>query len=111
MASPVVERPKPGQYELSVELRDKWLGNTFQIGEFQLLYQPIVELPDGRMSGVESLVRWTPADGPIERGVVVVEAAPEPEPAPQPARTPVLSRPANATPFPARIRPRAPVQS
>lgn len=34
-------------------------------GEFRLLYQPIVELPYGTITGVEALVRWQPADGPI----------------------------------------------
>ncbi|WP_285560224.1 putative bifunctional diguanylate cyclase/phosphodiesterase [Actinoplanes regularis] len=34
-------------------------------GEFHLLYQPIVELPQGRIVGVESLVRWSRADGSI----------------------------------------------
>ncbi|MFC3993947.1 putative bifunctional diguanylate cyclase/phosphodiesterase [Actinoplanes siamensis] len=32
-------------------------------GEFHLLYQPIVRLPHGTVAGVESLIRWTPADG------------------------------------------------
>ncbi|MEU4623971.1 bifunctional diguanylate cyclase/phosphodiesterase [Actinoplanes sp. NPDC023801] len=32
-------------------------------GEFHMLYQPIVALPHGLITGVESLVRWTRADG------------------------------------------------
>ncbi|WP_433832196.1 putative bifunctional diguanylate cyclase/phosphodiesterase [Actinoplanes sp. CA-015351] len=41
------------------------LRRALTAGEFHLLYQPIVELPDGRMTGVESLIRWTRPDGTI----------------------------------------------
>jgi diguanylate cyclase (GGDEF)-like protein len=34
-------------------------------GEFTMLFQPIVELPDGAMTGVESLVRWIRPDGQV----------------------------------------------
>ncbi|WP_189333124.1 putative bifunctional diguanylate cyclase/phosphodiesterase [Actinoplanes ianthinogenes] len=39
------------------------LRRALAAGEFHLLYQPIVELPHGRMTGVESLIRWTRPDG------------------------------------------------
>ena len=32
-------------------------------GEFRVLYQPIVELPEATVRGVEALVRWHPGDG------------------------------------------------
>ncbi|WP_436520283.1 putative bifunctional diguanylate cyclase/phosphodiesterase [Actinoplanes sp. HUAS TT8] len=39
------------------------LRRGLDMGEFQLAYQPIVELPGGRITGVEALIRWYPADG------------------------------------------------
>ncbi|BBH69136.1 hypothetical protein ACTI_58210 [Actinoplanes sp. OR16] len=41
------------------------LRRALTAGEFHLLYQPIVELPDGRITGVESLIRWSRADGTL----------------------------------------------
>jgi diguanylate cyclase (GGDEF)-like protein len=41
------------------------LRRALTAGEFHMLYQPIVELPHGRMVGVESLIRWTRSDGTV----------------------------------------------
>jgi diguanylate cyclase (GGDEF)-like protein/PAS domain S-box-containing protein len=41
------------RYELSAALPD-----ALDRGEFSLVYQPIVALPDGALRGVEALVRW-----------------------------------------------------
>ena len=39
------------------------LRRALATGEFHMLYQPVVELPGGRMTGVEALIRWSRADG------------------------------------------------
>jgi diguanylate cyclase (GGDEF)-like protein len=41
------------------------LRRALAAGEFHLLYQPIVELPHGRITGVESLIRWSHRDGTL----------------------------------------------
>ncbi|MFC7275886.1 putative bifunctional diguanylate cyclase/phosphodiesterase [Paractinoplanes rhizophilus] len=41
------------------------LRRALTAGEFHMLYQPIVELPHGRMVAVESLIRWTRSDGTV----------------------------------------------
>ncbi|HWS31817.1 MAG TPA: bifunctional diguanylate cyclase/phosphodiesterase [Actinoplanes sp.] len=48
-----MERPVSAHTRLGGDLR-----RALDAGEFRLLYQPIVALADGRITGVEALVRW-----------------------------------------------------
>jgi diguanylate cyclase len=42
------------------------LSNAFRRGEFRLVYQPIARITDGRIVGVEALLRWLrPGVGPV----------------------------------------------
>ncbi|MEV4348228.1 bifunctional diguanylate cyclase/phosphodiesterase [Actinoplanes sp. NPDC049596] len=48
------------------------LRTALDAGDFRLVYQPIVELPHGRLIAVETLVRWThPVRGPIGPDVFI----------------------------------------
>src|SRR6185295_3601573 len=42
------------------------LQRALEHGEFRLFYQPVIELENGRISGVEALIRWFHP----ERGIV-----------------------------------------
>jgi diguanylate cyclase (GGDEF)-like protein len=59
--TPDLDHTADEQARLGAELR-----TALDAGQFRLVYQPIVELPDGRLRAVEALVRW---DHP-ERGLV-----------------------------------------
>ena len=43
---------------------DQWLRRAVDLGEIGVAYQPVVALDDGRIRGVEALVRWYPGRGP-----------------------------------------------
>ncbi|MFI7601720.1 putative bifunctional diguanylate cyclase/phosphodiesterase [Actinoplanes sp. NPDC049681] len=58
---PELDRQAGEEAQLGAELR-----TALDTGQFRLVYQPIVELPQGRIVAVETLVRW---EHP-ERGVV-----------------------------------------
>ena len=60
------------QPPLAVELR-----NALDAGTVDVRYQPIVDLDDGRVVGVEALVRWTPASHPGLAAAEVVSIAEE----------------------------------
>src|SRR5690606_19058648 len=51
---------EPGMLKAAVKRLDleSGLRQALEEGQFRLHYQPIVDLVDGRMSGVEALARW-----------------------------------------------------
>ncbi|WP_433385274.1 putative bifunctional diguanylate cyclase/phosphodiesterase [Actinoplanes sp. CA-142083] len=55
-----LERQLSRQATIAADLR-----RALTAGEFHMLYQPIVELPHGHPTGVESLIRWTRPDGTV----------------------------------------------
>jgi diguanylate cyclase (GGDEF)-like protein len=54
-----LEQHQAADAQLGADLR-----RALDLGEFSLVYQPIVRLPDGAWTGLETLVRWPGAAGP-----------------------------------------------
>lgn len=63
--SPSMQQAVDDHRDLDVDLH-----RALDAGQFFLLYQPVVDLPSGRMTGVEALLRWHHP----ERGIVPPEA-------------------------------------
>jgi diguanylate cyclase len=62
-----LEKHQAADAQLGAELR-----RALDNGEFSLVYQPIVGLPDGRWTGLETLVRWhNPVRGPVGPDVFI----------------------------------------
>ena len=67
-------RYRPGMEARGAELnrRAAALRSALHDGQFVLHYQPVVTLPDGRITGVEALVRWQhPVDGLLGPGAFI----------------------------------------
>ncbi|MEV6596093.1 bifunctional diguanylate cyclase/phosphodiesterase [Actinoplanes sp. NPDC051346] len=64
---PAMDRMADQDARLGADLRQ-----ALHRGELRVLYQPIVELPDGRIAGVEALLRWRhPQHGDISPAVFI----------------------------------------
>jgi diguanylate cyclase (GGDEF)-like protein len=67
---PGMEEPILAHIQLGGELR-----RALDAGEFRVFYQPVMDLEDGRLIGVEALVRWQhPTRGMVEPGEFIPAA-------------------------------------
>lgn len=54
---------------------ERQLRSALQLGEFRLVYQPIIDVLNGRVVGAEALVRWQTADGKLHSPVEFIGIA------------------------------------
>jgi diguanylate cyclase (GGDEF)-like protein len=67
---PALDRQAANDAQLGAELRQ-----ALDRGEFFLLYQPVVRLPDGQPAGAEALVRWRHPERGLVRPDLFIGAA------------------------------------